>query len=258
MTLNYNDYLLVPELLELQVPRSDPAEHDETLFIIIHQTYELWFKQLLHEFEKIKTDFSAGDLHGAGHSLKRCRTIMKTLVGQMDILETMTPMSFTSFRDRLDDASGFQSLQFREFEFVLGYRRPAMTRYQNERGQEILNKRLAERSLYDHFYDLLETQGVVVPEELIERDLSTSNSSSTALQRDLLRVYKANPSLAGLFELMTDLDEGLMEWRYRHVMLVKRTIGEKKGTGGSLGVKFLEESLFLPAFPDLWEIRHAL
>ena len=121
--LTYANYLDLEKLLTLQNPRSTPAEHDEMLFIIIHQTYELWFKQLLHEFEKIKRDFSAGDLFGAIHSFKRTRTIMKTLVGQIDILETMTPSSFSSFRDRLETASGFQSVQFRELEFLLGYKR---------------------------------------------------------------------------------------------------------------------------------------
>ena len=110
--LTYANYLDLEKLLTLQKPRSTPAEHDEMLFIIIHQTYELWFKQLLHEFEKIKKDFSAGDLFGAIHSFKRTRTIMKTLVAQVDILETMTPASFSSFRDRLETASGFQSIQF--------------------------------------------------------------------------------------------------------------------------------------------------
>ena len=127
--LTYANYLDLEKLLTLQNPRSTPAEHDEMLFIIIHQTYELWFKQLLHEFERIKRDFSAGDLFGAIHSFKRTRTIMKTLVGQIDILETMTPSSFSSFRDRLETASGFQSVQFREIEFVLGYKRQSTLAY---------------------------------------------------------------------------------------------------------------------------------
>src|ERR687885_1334261 len=123
--LTYASYLDLEKLLSLQNPRSAPPEHDETLFIIIHQTYELWFKQLLHEFQKINRDFSAGALFGAIHTFKRVRTIMKTLVGQIDILETMTPSSFSSFRDRLETASGFQSVQFRELEFMLGYKRPS-------------------------------------------------------------------------------------------------------------------------------------
>src|SRR5712672_139994 len=127
--LTYASYLDLEKLLTLQKPRSTPPEHDETLFIIIHQTYELWFKQLLHEFEKINRDFSAGDLFGAIHAFKRVRTIMKTLVAQIDILETMTPSSFSSFRDRLETASGFQSIQFRELEFVLGARSRALAEH---------------------------------------------------------------------------------------------------------------------------------
>src|SRR5919205_3425465 len=146
--LTYANYLDLEKLLTLQNPRSTPAEHDEMLFIVIHQTYELWFKQLLHEFEKINKDFSAGDLFGALHSFKRTRTIMKTLVGQIDILETMTPSSFSSFRDRLETASGFQSVQFRELEFLLGYKRPAMLQYQehNPAAHEVLVRRLHERT----------------------------------------------------------------------------------------------------------------
>src|SRR5262249_7781165 len=127
--LTYASYLDLGKLLALQKPRSSPPEHDETLFIIIHQTYELWFKQLLHEFDKIKSDFSAGDLFGAIHRFKRTRTIMKVLVAQVDILETMTPSSFSSFRDRLETPSGFQSVQFREMEFALGYKRESTLNY---------------------------------------------------------------------------------------------------------------------------------
>src|SRR6185295_9652750 len=124
MELTYASYLELESLLELQNPRSDPPEHDEMLFIVIHQTYELWFKLVLHELDRLKAELSAGDLFGSIATLKRVRTVVKTLVSQVDILETMTPMSFSSFRDRLDKASGFQSVQFREVEFALGYKRP--------------------------------------------------------------------------------------------------------------------------------------
>ena len=171
--LTYANYLDLEKLLTLQSPRSTPAEHDEMLFIIIHQTYELWFKQLLHEFEKIRRDFSAGDLYGAMHSFKRTRTIMKVLVAQIDILETMTPTSFSSFRDRLDTASGFQSVQFRELEFLLGYKRGATLKYVKPDfpGADHLQKRLGERSVIDHFYDFLATRGAQIPEDLKKRDL---------------------------------------------------------------------------------------
>src|SRR5947209_1785985 len=175
--LTYANYLDLEKLLTLQKPRSTPAEHDEMLFIIIHQTYELWFKQLLHEFEKIKKDFSAGDLFGAIHSFKRTRTIMKTLVAQVDILETMTPSSFSSFRDRLETASGFQSVQFREIEFVLGYKREAALAYVKPDFPEFerLEQRLGERTVIDHFYDFLAARGAQLPAELKNRDLSQPN-----------------------------------------------------------------------------------
>jgi tryptophan 2,3-dioxygenase len=258
--LTYANYLDLEKLLTLQNPRSTPAEHDEMLFIIIHQTYELWFKQLLHEFEKIKHDFSSGDLFAAIHSFKRARTIMKTLVAQIDILETMTPSSFSSFRDRLDTASGFQSVQFRELEFLLGYKRQAAIA--NLRpdfpGYDRLQQRLKERTVIDHFYDFLATRGAKIPDELRNRDLSKPNEPNEQVQAEILRLYKSSPELSILFELMTDFDEGLQEWRYRHIKLVERTIGAKHGTGGSPGVPFLKESLFKPIFPDLWAIRHQM
>jgi tryptophan 2,3-dioxygenase len=230
------------------------------LFIIIHQTYELWFKQLLHEFEKIKRDFSAGDLFGAIHSFKRTRTIMKTLVAQIDILETMTPSSFSSFRDRLDTASGFQSVQFRELEFVLGYKRAATLKYLRPEmpGFDRLQQLLGERTIIDHFYDFLATRGAQIPTGLKNRDLSQPNEADERVQKEILRLYQSSPEVSILFELMTDFDEGLQEWRYRHIKLVERTIGAKKGTGGSPGVPFLKESLFKPIFHDLWAIRHQM
>ena len=260
MALNYSQYLKIPELLELQHEQSEPAEHDEMLFIVIHQVYELWFKLLLHELDKVKTDFSGGDLYGAIATLQRSRTIMKTLVGQIDILETMTPMSFSSFRDRLDTASGFQSTQFRELEFVLGYKRPEMIKHIPGATEGIgrIRQRLEERSLVDHFHDFLEQHGVTIPPDVRDRPVTEAASPSEAIQEALYELYRTRPDLAILFELMTDLDEGFQEWRYRHVKIVERTIGAKRGTGGSLGVEFLKKSLFHPFFADLWAIRHRL
>src|ERR1700751_6415348 len=175
--LTYANYLDVEKLLTRQNPRSSPAEHDEMLFIIIHQTYELWFKELLYEFEKIKKDFSAGDLFGAIHTFKRVRTIMKGLVAQVDILETMTPSSFSSFRDRLETASGFQSVQFREIEFALGYKRASTVNYlkPDYPGYERLQKLFHERSVVDHFYDFLALRGAQIPPDVKNRDLTQPN-----------------------------------------------------------------------------------
>src|SRR5438552_14728785 len=149
--LTYSSYLKLDQLLELQEPRSSPPEHDEMLFIVVHQAYELWFKLLLHELEKIKQDFTDNHLYGAIATFKRVRTIMKVMVEQIDILETLTPMSFGSFRDRLETASGFQSVQFRELEFLLGYKRAAMLKYHesNPSALDVLNRRLRDRSAID-------------------------------------------------------------------------------------------------------------
>src|SRR6201981_1572091 len=188
-SLTYTTYLDLEKLLTLQKPRSSPPEHDETLFIIIHQTYELWFKQLLHEFDKIRGNFSAGDLFGAIHTFKRVRTIMKVLVAQIDILETMTPSSFSSFRDRLETASGFQSVQFREIEFMLGYKRESTLKYVKPDfpGADRLEKLLGERTVVDHFYDFLERRGGKIPAELKNRDLRKPNEPNEEVQRELLR-----------------------------------------------------------------------
>jgi len=258
--LNYGSYLELDRILESQHPRSAPAEHDEMLFIVIHQAYELWFKQILHEFDKVERDLSSNDLYGAIHTFKRLRTIVKVLVEQMDILETMTPMSFTSFRDRLDTSSGFQSVQYRIFEFRLGYKREPMMRYFDEshHGHDRLVAAWEGRTIGDHFLEFLRQRGVRIPAELLDRDLQQPFPANESVQRGLLHLYRSEPSVAILLELMTDFDEGVQEWRYRHVKLVERTIGQKKGTGGSMGVEFLKKSLFLPAFPDLWATRHEL
>jgi tryptophan 2,3-dioxygenase len=256
--LTYTSYLNLDRLLGLQRPRSQPEEHDELLFIVIHQVYELWFKLLLHELDKIKRDFTANDLFAAIATLKRARTVMKTLVGQLDILETMTPMSFAGFRSRLETASGFQSAQFRALEFVLGQKRAELLSGFDARPAErdAVERRLMERSLIDHFYDLLEQRGIAIPTELRNRDVALPAVPNDAIQDGLYRLYREQPDMAILFELMTDFDEGLQEWRYRHVKLTERTIGNKAGSGGSSGIEFLRATLFKPLFSDLWAIRH--
>ncbi|MFQ5720624.1 MAG: tryptophan 2,3-dioxygenase [Acidobacteriota bacterium] len=258
--LDYETYLNLPALLGLQVPHSSPEEHDELLFIVIHQVYELWFKLLLHEFSKIQADLSANRLFGCIATFKRVRTIMKTLVGQIDILETMTPMSFLAFRERLDTASGFQSVQFRELEFALGYKRPELLKHfaPGSTARKRLETCLARRTLIDHFYDFLEHRGVAIPAKLRERDLARPARPHPDIQAGVLRLYRDQPDAAILLELMTDFDEGLQEWRYRHVKMVERTIGNKQGTGGSLGVEFLRRTLFHALFPDLWAVRHQI
>jgi tryptophan 2,3-dioxygenase len=258
--LTYSTYLHLDRLLALQEPRSSPPEHDETLFIVVHQAYELWFKLLLHEFDKIKRDFLDDHLFGAVATFKRIRTVMKVMVEQIDILETLTPMSFGSFRDRLETASGFQSVQFREVEFALGYKRKDMLRFHKEGTPDYdrLLRRLNEASVVDCFYVFLEGRGVAIPQALRERDPTEPAVADETVEAGVLRLYRTQPEMEILFELMTDFDEGFQEWRYRHIKLVERTIGSKTGTGGSPGVEFLKKSLFHPLFADLWAIRHKL
>lgn len=258
--LTYGSYLYVDELLKLQEPRSNPEEHDELLFIVVHQAYELWFKLMLHELERARDEFNVGQLWPAVSTFKRLRTIMKLLVEQVDIVETLTPMSFNSFRDRLDTASGFQSVQFREVEYFLGYKRPELIRFHPEGspGRAKLQRRLDEPSVVDAFYRFLEHQGVAIPDAVRDRPRHAATEPSEPVQDQLLVLYKSRPDIEVLVEIMTDFDEGMQEWRYRHVKLVERTIGSKHGTGGSLGAEFLKKSLFRSAFPDLWAIRHKL
>jgi tryptophan 2,3-dioxygenase len=257
MSLTYSDYLELDQLLELQRPLSEPHEHDETLFIVIHQVYELWFKQILHELTWLQAALEEDRTQVATATLKRTLTIFKTLVAQIDVLETMTPVSFLSFRALIDNASGFQSAQFREVEFLLGHRHPSMARHYPEDSphRKRLQQLLESPSLWDSFLRYLAHRGHPIPQEVLERDLRRLPEESAEVQAVLVRVYREDPLVAQVCELLVDLDEGLQEWRYRHVKMVERTIGTRKGTGGSAGVEYLKKTLFQPLFPDLWAIR---
>lgn len=258
--VTYGSYLRVEELLSLQVPRSPGPEHDELLFIVIHQVYELWFKELLHEMDYAVRLLGEDDGQRVLHTLKRILTILKVLVSQVDILETMTPLEFLSFRERLEAASGFQSDQFRQMEFVLGMKRRSMANHfpSGSRAREALERRLGEPSLWDAFLHHLHRMGHTVPPEVLERDVREPVEPHEGVQAALVRVYREDPRGAQLCERMVDLDEGIQEWRYRHVKMVQRTIGTKKGTGGSEGAAYLASTLLKPLFPDLWEIRGKL
>ena len=258
--LTYGSYLRVDDLLKLQTPKSDPVEHDEELFIIIHQVYELWFKLVLHELDKACVDLSANRLHDVMHTLKRVRMVLKTIVGQIDILETMTPSSFASFRSRLDSASGFQSAQFRELEFVLGLKREGMLKHHepDTAATRRLRARFEAPSIHWHLYDFLEFNDVPIPADLRSRPHTEPAVANAELQSELVKAYREQPDVRGLLEMITDVDEGLQEWRYRHVKMVERTIGQQPGTGGSPGAAYLRETVFRSFFPDLWAIRDRL
>lgn len=258
--VSYSSYLQLQSLLSLQQPLSDGPEHDETLFIVIHQVYELWFKQLLHELNALEQGFADSDTARAMAALKRMLTILKTLVQQVDVIETITPLSFNAFRARLQASSGFQSAQFRLLEFRLGYKRPAMlSHYEAEPDEHAkLSAALRAPSTWDYFLHYLSSQGVAVPADALARDVREPLAAHEGVQQALMALYRRNDFPAQVCERLVDLDEGLQEWRYRHVKMVERTLGAKPGTGGSAGAEYLRRSLFNPLFPDLWQIRSQL
>ncbi len=260
MPLTYSSYLKLDELLSLQQPRSEGPEHDETIFIIVHQVYELWFKEIIHELDYLKTLLTENQTPLALHTLKRVLTILKVLVAQIDILETITPLEFLSFRDRLESSSGLQSHQFRELEFTLGLKnRKKVDHYpEGSVGRRRLEARFTQPGLWDAFLRYLARQGYAVPEEALARDVTQPNEASPAVQKILIDVYRDNAEVRAVCERLVDLDEGFQEWRYRHVKMVQRTIGSKRGTGGTSGVQYLMNTLFKPLFPDLWDIRAEL
>jgi len=257
VAVTYSSYLKINELLALQKPKSDGPEHDELLFIVIHQVYELWFKETLHELGALSKGLRNNDEPRITQVLKRVRSILKTLVAQVDILETMTPISFESFRDRLEAASGFQSTQFRLIEFMLGKRSDGPLKQHSPESQEFqqLSSALQKPSIYDDFLHYLDANNYPVPEKYLNRDVSQTTESLPEVQTILIDIYHNDPARTEVCELLVDIDEGLQEWRYRHVKMVQRTLGAKIGTGGSAGVGYLLTTLFTPLFPDLWEIR---
>lgn len=258
--LTYISYLQLEELLKLQKPLSDGPEHDETLFIVIHQVYELWFKQVLHELDALDVALNSHDPARALAALKRVLTIFKTLVSQVDILETMTPMSFNSFRTRLEASSGFQSAQFRELEFRLGHKRAALAdKYPTDSDEyQRLQSALSRPSIWQGLLAFLTADGFTLPAAALERPPTEANAADEAVQEVLVQAYRQGGFAMQICERLVDLDEGLQEWRYRHVKMVERTIGAKPGTGGSMGAQYLRSTLFAPLFPDLWAIRSQL
>lgn len=256
--LTYSSYLALDEVLGAQRPRSE--DHDEMLFIVVHQVYELWFKQLLHETGRLQSLLTAGDGPGSLHTLRRILAVLKVAVAQVDVLETMTPLQFTGFRSRLAAASGFQSAQFRELESVLGRRDPGVVAHHpaGSAGRRAVEAAMSRPAVFDSYLAFLATSGWPVPDEVLHRDVTAPYDGSPAVQAVLAEVYAADGQEAQVAERLVDLDEGLQEWRYRHVQMVRRTIGDKPGTGGSSGAGYLRSTLFRATFPDLWAVRIAL
>ena len=260
MSKTYGSYLKVDELLQLQQLESEPPEHDEMLFIIIHQTYELWFKQILHEADKLRKNLIAGESWAAAKTLRRILTIMKTLVAQVDILETMTPTEFISFRKFLDNSSGFQSWQFRELEILCGYRAPQAIEVQRTVAHRFaqLEKRMAETTFWESFITYLQQRGHQIETPVATHEMGMIFDPHPENQKRLADIIRTDQEAGLVAELFLDLDEGLQEWRYRHVKMVERTIGGKEGTGGSPGAKYLHKTLHQAVFPDLWAVRNYL
>jgi tryptophan 2,3-dioxygenase len=249
--LTYATYLRLDDLLSCQSPLTD--QHDELLFVIIHQVYELWFKQILHEAERLQDKLDAGDGAAALGTARRIAKVLKTMVGQMDVLETMTPRQFASFRPELGSSSGFQSVQFRYVEAVLGRRD-----FGADAADPVLAGIMARRPVFASLLRFLAAAGWDVPAEVLAGDPREPTAPDEEVQALLARVYERQGEEAEVCETLVDIDEGVQEWRYRHVKMVERIIGAKTGTGGSAGSAYLRSTLFRPAFPDLWEVRSRL
>ncbi len=253
--LTYGSYLRLPQLLDAQHLASDPPAHDELLFITVHQVYELWFKQLLHELEAARDAMaegpSGGRLWWARHLLGRVHAVERVLVGQIDVLETMTPQDFLEFRQRLAPASGFQSVQFRELEFLSGVQdRAYLERFRGLSADEEarLHRRLREPTLWDAFLAMLEGHGLP----------AASAAQVAASLRTAAHDRSGYPEVWALAEALLTHDELAATWRARHVVMVERMIGSKSGTGGSSGAAYLRSRVPLQYYPLLWELRSQL
>jgi tryptophan 2,3-dioxygenase len=261
--LTYGEYLRIPELLGLQKALSDPAHHDEPLFIIIHQVYELWFKLVLHEVDTAAGELDQDRLYEGTRLLRRVVEIQRLLIHQVRILETMRPQDFLGFRYHLNPASGFQSIQFREIEFRLGLKNPAVLGHLvcDPSEKQRLEARLAQPSLGDVVDALLVRQGLgpagAPPHAIVSGPVEEHDWRLDAL----VRIYEepeAHAELLALCEVLIEMDECLALWRAHHVQMVERMIGGKRGTGGSAGVGYLQTTLPKRAFPDLWRVRTRL
>ena len=245
--LSYNEYLKVRSLLQQQETLSDPTSHDELLFIVIHQTYELWFKQILHEIDATITWLDEGRPFRVNHSLRTVTAIEKIMVSQIHILESMAQIGFLEFRDKLNPASGFQSMQFRELEFVSGQKDEKMLNFFkfDDFAYERLKTRFEAPSLGDAFWALLGREGFSVGEHE-ERVQSIV---------EILTLPEKYANLFNMQDLLIDHDENISLWRYHHVLMVERMLGMKRGTGGSDGVGYLTSTLSKKFFPEIWEAR---
>lgn len=259
--MSYGDYLRLDQILSAQSPLSE--QHDEPLFIIMHQTTELWMKLILHELEAAVACLRGEDIRPAFKMLSRVSRIQSQLIQSWDVLSTMTPADYLTFRDRLGHASGFQSHQYRMIEFLLGNKNRSMLDPHRDRPDlhRRLEKVLKAPSLYDEVIRLLARRGFAIAREVLNRDVSQRYVSDSTVQEAWLRIYRDTESYWDLYELaeeLVDLEDWFQQWRFRHVTTVERIIGFKRGTGGTAGVAYLRKALDIRFFPELWEVRTAL
>lgn len=259
--MSYGDYLSLDAILTAQHPKSDA--HDELLFIIQHQTSELWMKLAIREISAARTTMQAGDLRPAFKMLARVSRIFEQLNNAWDVLRTMTPSDYTTFRDALGPSSGFQSYQYRQIEFMLGNRNPAMLRPHAHREDilEMLKQELATPSLYDAALGLLAGAGIDVPDHILSRDVSQPYTPDDGVIAAWHKVYSDTSKYWSLYELaekLVDFEDYFRRWRFNHVTTVERVIGFKRGTGGTGGVSYLKKMLEVELFPELWRVRTAL
>jgi tryptophan 2,3-dioxygenase len=258
--MSYGSYLGLDTLLTSQHPVSVPEHHDELLFIIQHQTSELWLKLVLHELRGVVARLRADDLRLALKHIARVKHIQRTLTEQWSVLATLTPSEYAEFRGFLGTASGFQSYQYRGVEFLLGNKNAGMLQVfdAEPEARALLEELLHTPSVYDEFIRLLARRGLPVPTDLLERDVTQAHVSHPALVAVLKTVYEDPQTHWDLYEAceeLVDLEENFQFWRFRHLKTVERTIGFKRGTGGSSGVGFLRKALDLTFFPELLEVR---
>jgi len=258
--LSYNKYLRVQDLINLQDCLSSPAHHDELLFITVHQAYELWFKQILHELDAAVQLLEEDRVPAATRALKRVVEIEKLLVNQIHILESMTPISFLAFRDQLNPASGFQSMQFREIEFSSGLKDTGILREfgSDQFAHERLETRFAQPSLAECFYRVLQRRGLQAPLSTSDADQSQQKKDYEARTRAVLEVlthFEDRYEEFQLAEALLEHDEYFALWRSHHIKMVERMVGAKRGTGGSEGIGYLKTTLDKKFFPELWEAR---
>ncbi|MUK00574.1 tryptophan 2,3-dioxygenase [Vibrio cholerae] len=258
--MSYGSYLALDRLLDAQHPVSEPQHHDEMLFIIQHQTSELWLKLVLHELRAVRVHLQRDDLRSAMKGIARIKHIQRSLTEQWSVLATLTPSEYAEFRGDLGSSSGFQSYQYRAVEFLLGNKNSAMIQVfdADPVAQTLLVELLGQSSIYDEFIALLARRGYAVPEELLRRDVTVAHEFAPALVAVYKEVYEDASAHWDIYEAceeLVDLEDNFQLWRFRHLKTVARTIGFKSGTGGSSGVGFLQRALELTFFPELFAVR---